>query len=718
MGRDSSRGGPAARTRNAGMLTAALLALAAPAARAVETQWWIADTPADYAKSESRGVVVGADGTLELGPRAAVAPAESLSVVWAVVALADGSVALAGDHGRIARWTEAGGVRPWVRLAAGQVLALAADGDGLLAGTGPDGAIYRISPRGDTALFARTGERYVWALASAGGGAWYAATGTRGRLYRVTRGAARLLIDTDESNLVSLVPDGRGGAYFGGDSRGRVMHARADGSVRTLYDAAEDEVRALAVGADGALYAAALSASAVSGDEKDAEGPAPAQSAVGGGRSTVYRIVPDSSVVPWWVAPQPFVFALLAAPREQGGGMLAATGNRAGVHRIERANGAAQWLAPPQGQVTALAADAAGRLYAATSNPAALWRLGPGRADQGDLLSPVLDARRTARFGRLLWRGDAGGGRVTLAARSGNTDPPDTTWTGWSGGAAGEEGLPVAAPPARYLQWKVTLAGGRPRIESVEAAWREQNLPPRVEDVVVAPQGAAFREGELQPRMEPVTQTLPGGQKVEYSLPPGGGPRQLRGLPVWARGLRTAQWRASDANGDPLRFRVDVRAEGGGPWIKLAEDLEQPACTWDTGALPDGRYRLRVTASDATDNPVGEEGTDQALSAAFTVDNTAPAVTALDARAEGTAVVVTARAEDATSTLARFEVSLDDGAWRAVTPEGGLADGRALSARARLEDVAAGEHTVSVRAVDGAGNTATRAARVTVARAR
>ena len=204
----------------------------------------------------------------------------------------------------------------------------------------------------------------------------------------------------------------------------------------------------------------------------------------------------------------------------------------------------------------------------------------------------------------------------------------------------------------------------------------------------MAPQGQGFREGEMTPRSESVTQNLPGGQKVEYSLQQAASPRALRDLPMWARGLRTVQWRASDPNGDALRYEVHVRRVDEGAWIKVGDDLESTSFSWDTGALPDGRYRLRVTASDAAGNPPGEERTTEAFSEPFTVDNTSP--------------------------LSRIEVAIDDQDWRTVTPEGGLADDRSLSFRARVPKVESGDHTVSVRAVDLSGNTATRAIRVTV----
>jgi hypothetical protein len=187
---------------------------------------------------------------------------------------------------------------------------------------------------------------------------------------------------------------------------------------------------------------------------------------------------------------------------------------------------------------------------------------------------------------------------------------------------------------------------------------------------------------------------------------------------MWARGLRTIQWRGSDPNGDPLIYRVDVRRVDDGPWIQVDEKLTATSFTWDTGALPDGRYRLRVVASDQPGNPIAEEREAEALSEPFTVDNTPPQVSALSARGEAGAVTIEGKADDAFSPLSRIEVSLDDDDWRTISPEGGMADERALSFRARVAAPKSGEHTVSVRAVDLAGNTATRSSRVTVPTAR
>ena len=713
---------PSFRRRWKHCLTGALALLGpwfACSARASDTQWWISSSASDLTRAEAHGVQVRPDGVITLGPSASSTPADSLGVIWAIVPMRDGAVALAGERGRVDRWTESGGVRPWVKLPVGQVMALAADGDGLIAGTGPEGLIYRIGARGDTSCVARTGERYVWGLAPGTRGSWYVATGTRGRLYRLTAGKLELALDTDESNLVSILADGAGGVYAGGDSHGRLMHVGVDGTARTVFDATEDEIRALAIGPDGALYAAALSGSPAvlmtAGSLPDASGEeddkaAPASSAGAAGRAVVYRIVPDSSATTWWNASQQALFALARTAE----GVLAGSGNRAGVYRVEPIGSATPLLMMPQGQVTALAVASSGRVYAATSNPGALWRLGPERAARGELLSAAFDARRTSRFGRLLWRGKEGGGGVELYSRSGNSDPPDTTWTPWNGGATPADGQRSAVPPARYLQWKLVLSGGNPEVESVEAAWRQINLPPRIEDIVIAPQGQGFREGEMLPRIEPITQVLPGGQKVEYSPPSQNLPKALRDLPGWARGLRTVQWRASDPNGDPMRFRVEERGEQGGPWIKIIDNLEIPSITWDTNQLPDGRYRVRVIASDSPGNALGEERTASAVSKPFTNDNTPPAITALTGVGEVGAVRLEGRAEDALSPLSRIEVAVDEEDWRPVSPDDGFTDDRRAAFHARLANLTPGEHIVSARAVDLSGNVATRAIRVTV----
>jgi hypothetical protein len=135
---------------------------------------------------------------------------------------------------------------------------------------------------------------------------------------------------------------------------------------------------------------------------------------------------------------------------------------------------------------------------------------------------------------------------------------------------------------------------------------------------------------------------------------------------------------------------------------------------WNTNSVPDGPYRLRVTASDLEGNAVGEEREAWAVSPVITVDNTAPRLESFEA--SGGAGRISVRGAAVDSPGLRFEIAVDDGEWRAVAPEGGFADEERASFAATIQDLAPGVHSVSVRAIDRAGNFAVRAARATVTR--
>jgi hypothetical protein len=158
-----------------------------------------------------------------------------------------------------------------------------------------------------------------------------------------------------------------------------------------------------------------------------------------------------------------------------------------------------------------------------------------------------------------------------------------------------------------------------------------------------------------------------------------------------------------------------VRADPDGEWIEIGKDLEASVLTWNTNTLGDGRYRVKVTASDAEGNAVGEGRTAEAVSEPFSIDNTPPRVTSLEARAGASGVEVSGAAEDGEGWLQRLDLAIDDGAWHSLSPDGGLSDSPRLTYRTVLKALAPGPHLLSVRAVDAAGNAATRAARVTVA---
>ena len=111
-------------------------------------------------------------------------------------------------------------------------------------------------------------------------------------------------------------------------------------------------------------------------------------------------------------------------------------------------------VAFPVAEVTVLLAANDGALYAATGNVGKVFRVGPGLEHEGTIESDVFDSGGFSVWGRLSGTGDLHGGKVALAARSGNLDRPQQNWSAWSQPVEGFDGAASIVPPARFVQFR------------------------------------------------------------------------------------------------------------------------------------------------------------------------------------------------------------------------------------------------------------------------
>jgi hypothetical protein len=171
----------------------------------------------------------------------------------------------------------------------------------------------------------------------------------------------------------------------------------------------------------------------------------------------------------------------------------------------------------------------------------------------------------------------------------------------------------------------------------------------------------------------------------------------------FAKGYIGARWAASDPNGDPLVYTVEIRGVGETQWKLLKDKVAERYLSWDSTAFPDGEYRVRVTVSDAPGNPPSEALTARLEGSPFWIDNTPPKVTGLAAAVAGGRLQVKWHAADSLNNLAKAEYSLDGGEWKVAAPVTRLSDARELDYDLSL-DAAPGEHTIAVRVEDECGN--------------
>ena len=171
------------------------------------------------------------------------------------------------------------------------------------------------------------------------------------------------------------------------------------------------------------------------------------------------------------------------------------------------------------------------------------------------------------------------------------------------------------------------------------------------------------------------------------------------------RGTVEIGWQAEDPNEDNLEFEVFFKGIGEATWKSIEDELREPGITWRTVRVPDGTYRLKVTASDAPSNPPARALATEEISEPFIIDNTPPSVSDIETKIAGDgSVTVTARLTDAASSIHDALYSIHSGDWVILAPADGIFDSKEETIEFSTEALVPGEHTIVINTRDSAGN--------------
>jgi hypothetical protein len=723
-------------------LAAAAAVVTLPVRAAGPSRWEISSTE-QWMAGRGEQVAITRDGRLTLGPTVRVLHDDPSPALWTAVPAPDGTVyvgsgndgqvlALSGDTARV--FWDSDDL---------QVHALAWHGDALLAATSPDGKVYRIAANGTATVFFDPEETYVWALAVDKEQRVYVATGGKGRVYRVPRsgGAPTKVFESAAANVTALSVSDNGDLLVGTDSPGRLYRVPAAGKAFALLDGPFTQVQAIRPGANGATWILAVSPGAAPASSPAAPpaasstptasvstevtviaigdattvsaAPAAATATAattsgGATRGAVYRLGADGLLDTYWEATGELPFDLHATSSGQllvaadNGVVYALDGDPVRTARIAQVPGRQLTRIVPRGD----------RYLVLASNPGKIIELAGTAAATGTYTSEVKDATTGATWGLLRWEGtQPTGSTVTFSTRSGNTSTPDDTWADWTGVRDDEGVQRIASPPARYLQWKVTMAG-TPILDHVTLTYLPRNQRPKLTSLTIHPPGVVFQQPyatQEPPDLAGYLSTTPAparDQAIAAATPTA--TAAAVGRRLFQKGFQTFQWDASDPDKDDLRYQVAVRRVGTDDWRVLAKDLVGAVYAWDTSLLPVGRYLVRVVAGDHRANPVASALQGEREAGPLTVDNTPPSIRVREATTgttRGAADVLRFEVTDAASTLDRVDVLLGSGQWRPVFPEDGALDG--LRERFTVPIADLGEGPVVLRATDSLANLAT-----------
>lgn len=657
-------------------------------------------TVKDFEEGEATTTAVVPPGEVVPGMRS-VQVAIDASFAWCA-ARARGHAAAyfgTGDRGRIFAVSTGGPARPVAQLDSPWVTALAVRPDGnLLAGSTPGGRVFAVDPKtGRSRVWAKLAAEHVWAVVhDAARGTTYAATGDGGKIFAIDgKGAARLLWDSGDKHVMSLVPDGKS-LLAGTADKAILYRVFADGRAEALHDFDADEVRAIVRG-KRAIYLAvndfdnpaesnqpAPPGAQPAKGTRIAAGPSPASGAVARAdavkaRAAIYRLADDGGIEQLFALGEGYFTALALGPR---GDLFAASGSQGKLYRIAADRTVALAAEVPERQALSLVESGDGFLVG-TGDAGGVYRVRPAVAE-ATYLGKVLDAEAPARWGRLWWSGSRD---LVIETRSGNTGKPDASWSAFHRVAAvvqhgGESSGEIKSGSARYLQYRVTLPGRDSVLRDISIYYLPHNQRARVTEVTLGDAAASA--------------TPAAGTAAPASAPP---PSPTRSHVATLK----LRWKVENPDGDELIYKLWFRHEGDAVWRTLGgpDPLAKPEYDWNTDAVPDGRYAIRVWASDEKVTEASAALAHVFESPPFLVDNTKPEISGLVARNGA----VAGRARDAASPIATVEYAVDGDDFRPAGANDGILDERDEAFTIRLPTaLGPGPHLVHVRAWDAADN--------------
>jgi hypothetical protein len=154
-----------------------------------------------------------------------------------------------------------------------------------------------------------------------------------------------------------------------------------------------------------------------------------------------------------------------------------------------------------------------------------------------------------------------------------------------------------------------------------------------------------------------------------------------------------------------LHFKIEIRGVNETGWKLVRDKIGEDYLSWDSTTYTDGKYLLRVTATDAPSNPPDQALTASRESDPFLIDNTPPDITCCNVSGSP-GVMLQFHAKDSLSMLGKAEYSVNGGEWILVEPTTRLTDSLEHDYRVTLATRPTGETTVAVRVEDEFGNQA------------
>jgi len=679
----------------------ALLALlAASPLFAVTTSYYEEAGVRDFEGGLFEGIAIDDNGELCLAPETRAIFEKDEQFIWDLARAKNGDlIASSGSKGNLWRVAADGKQTLIASLGASAAysVALAADGRIFAAVSGP-ARIVRIDADGKQTQLAKLENNYIWKLLYGTDGKLYAACGNPATLERIDPSSGkteRLYAAKGDSHLMAMAQDAQGNIYFGSEGNGTLYRRAKDGQVAALFSTYENEISCVTIDPEGRVYFGTASQQRMETDsnfnydndsmdirereqrleearEREESESDESKKKKKPLKNSIYRLNRDGSVEKIFTLSDTSFYSLAT---DDSGALYAGSGDLGVLYQIDAAGRAGRVTRIGDSLILCLIANGS-TLYAGSGNDGRVYAIDRAKGLSGTYTSRVLDCRANVSFGAFSWNASVPPkASLTIATRSGNTNPVDESWSAWSAPYTQASGTKITSPRARYVQYRIEMKSAAmdasPRLYSLRIPFVHDNRAPRVRSAALT----TYADSKIT-------------KKVKL------GPGQA-----------ALTWQSDDDDGDTLAHTLYFRMNDDPNWRLLNIETQPNQALLNAEVLPDGWYQFRVSASDRPSNPDSLAKTAFADSRRVLLDNTPPVIGMLSAKTIGGKVLITGTVEDAFSSVSMIRYSLNTENWVYIPPRDGIFDSKIESFEIELPlaDTAAlidGSNIIFIRACD------------------
>lgn len=432
----------------------------------------------------------------------------------------------------------------------------------------------------------------------------------------------------------------------------------------------------------------------------------------------VYRISPNGSAKEVLKLNKGLVFSLISS--NETNNIYVGTGNDANIYQIinplwkqdniSTKEHIATLFHLESSQILSLLKMDSNAFFVGSGNNGSIFKVLNEFSPNGIYESSVYDASVISKWGRISCINNVTEkSKITLLTRTGNSKVPNSTWSRWETpneyqpvndlkSPVNEYSGVIASPSARFIQYRVEFFTNdnsiTPTLDSVCISYLTENQAPQFVNIEI--------------NDKHFTKNIPTESLEENK-------DKTTSFAVFKESDRPTKkklteklvtWIINDPDEDEMLFDVYFKEENEMYWCPLVKSVRgQNSYVWQTSDINDGRYQIKVLASDILNNPKGKELQSEMCSQIFLIDNTEPRIENIKVSyIKSSNYIITGTVSDNISNVFSIQYAIDTNDWNSIFPVDELFDYKNEFFQFQGEELSKGKHLVTINAIDSEKN--------------